>query len=79
MKTKKYHLGLAIIIGILCAPILSETEPDLPDRTLLGQPNPALTGINTLYVWITPHDLEPNSHGPGLGRLHRVAQRPGTT
>jgi len=69
MKTKKYYLGLAVIIGILCIPILGEVEPDLPAGTLLGQPNPALAGIDKLYVWIIPHDFEPNSYGLVLEKL----------
>lgn len=52
MNTKKFYLGLAVIIGILCIPMLGEVEPDLPDATLLGQPNPVLEGIDNLFVTI---------------------------
>jgi hypothetical protein len=62
MKTKKYYLGLAVVIGILCVPALGEVE-SLPPGTLLGQPNPALAGIDKLCVVITQLDDEPNKDG----------------
>lgn len=63
MKLQKYFLVSAVFTIILCVPLLGEVEPDLPNGTLLGQPNPALAGIDKLYVWIIPHDFEPNSYG----------------
>lgn len=60
MKTKKYYLGLTIIIVILCLPILGEIERDLPNATLLGQPNPVLEKIDNLFVTITNPGKELN-------------------
>jgi len=62
MKTKKYCLGLAIVIGILCVPVLGEVE-SLSPGTLLGQPEPALTGVRQLYIVILAPDAEPNKDG----------------
>ena len=65
MKAKKYYLSLGIVFAILCVPALGDV--DLPlrhrDPLLIGQPNPALAGIDKLYVWIVPPGFEPNSHG----------------
>ena len=65
MKTEKYHLILAIMVGILCVPAWAEMEPPLPEYepSLIAQPNPALTGIEKLYVVIVPADAEPNEDG----------------
>ena len=64
MKTKKHYLILAVITGILCVPTQGEVELPLPEDTrpmLIGQANPALSGIAQLYVIIVPPDSEPNS------------------
>ncbi|MFZ0034163.1 MAG: hypothetical protein WAK60_04130 [Sedimentisphaerales bacterium] len=65
MKTKKYCLGIAIVIGILCGPVLSEVELPSPEDKpiLLGQPAPALGGVRQLYIVILPPDAEPNKDG----------------
>ena len=65
MKTKKYCLGLAVVIGILCVPVLGEVELPLPEDKpiLLGRPNPALAGVRQLYIVILPPDAEPNKDG----------------
>ena len=65
MKTEKYCLVLAVVIGILCVPALGEVELPLPDNkpVLLGTPNPALAGIEKLNVDIVPPDSEPNKDG----------------
>jgi hypothetical protein len=74
MRTGKYYLGVAIIIGILSAAVLGEVEPASPaargelppteDKPfLLAQPNPTLTGIRQLYIVILPPDAEPNKDG----------------
>ena len=62
MKTEKYHLALAIMVGILCVPAWAEMEPPLTkyEPLLIAQPNPALTGIEKLYVVIVSADAEPN-------------------
>ena len=62
MKTEKYHLVLGIMVGILCVSVWAEMEPPLPEYepSLIAQPNPALTGIEKLYVVIVPADAEPN-------------------
>ena len=52
MKTKGYYLSLGVVVSILCVPALSLTElsPGLDKPFLSGQFNPALTGIERLYV-----------------------------
>lgn len=63
MKTKNYYLILAVVTGILCAPALGKIELSELDVTLLGQVNPALAGLEQLYVVILPPDAEPNKDG----------------
>jgi hypothetical protein len=63
MKTGNYYLSLAVVIGLLCVPILGEVEPAMPDGTLLGQPNPALAGIMGLNVTIIPTCEESDKNG----------------
>ncbi|MCJ7664164.1 MAG: hypothetical protein MUO24_07960 [Desulfobacterales bacterium] len=65
MKTELYYLGLAVVIGILCVPVLGEVELPQPEDEplLLAQPNPTLTGIRQLYIVILPPDAEPNKDG----------------
>jgi hypothetical protein len=62
MKTGKYYFGIAIVIGILCIPVLGEVESPSPG-TLLGQPNPAIAKIRQLYIVVLPPDAEPNKDG----------------
>lgn len=71
MKIKKYYLGLAVIIGILCIPILGDIEPEPPDKTLLGRPNPALTGIEVVFVTINPPSADPNKYSSWMYKLDR--------
>jgi len=64
MKTEKYYFVLAVITGILCTTALGQTKLPQPDeRGLIGQANPALAGIEELYVVIVPPDAEPNKDG----------------
>ena len=65
MKTKKHFLFLVVVIGILCVPVLGQIEPPLrtDGLVLLGQPNPALAGIEKLHVFIVLPDSEPNKDG----------------
>ncbi len=63
MKTEKYYLILAFVTAFLCAPALGKVELSGPDVALLGQANPALAGIEQLYVDIMPPDSEPNKDG----------------
>ena len=66
MKTEKYCLILVVFAGILCVPVLGEVEqPPLPEDEpiLIGQPNPALAGIEKLHVFIVQPDAEPNKDG----------------
>ena len=62
MKTGKYCLSIAVVIGILCVPALGEAEQPSPG-TLLGQPNPAIARIRQLYIVVLPPDAEPNKEG----------------
>jgi hypothetical protein len=52
MKTKGYYLCLGVVIAVLCVPALSLTElsPALSKPFFNGRLNPALTGIERLYV-----------------------------
>lgn len=66
MKTKKHYFILAVVTGILCVPALGEIRLPLPeDRRpiLIGKANPALAGIEKLYVVIVPPDTEPKKDG----------------
>jgi len=65
MKTKKYYFLFAIVIGILCVPVLGQEELSLSGEKpfLIGRANPALAGIKELYVFIVPPDSEPNKDG----------------
>ncbi len=66
MKTGKYYLGLAIIIGILCSSVLGEVElpPAENEHLLIAQPNPNLKGIKQLYIIVrSPTNAAPVSHG----------------
>jgi hypothetical protein len=62
MKTGRYYLGIAIVIGILSSAVLGEVESPSPG-TLLGQPNPAIARIRQLYIVFLPPDAEPNKEG----------------
>jgi hypothetical protein len=65
MKTELYYLGLAVVIGILCVPVLGEVElpPTEVKPLLLAQPEPALAGVRQLYIVILAPDAEPNKDG----------------
>jgi len=74
MKTKKCYLISATMIAILCIPALPDTQlpPSLRERVigdppfepgLIGQPNPTLAGLETVYVVIVTPDTEPNKDG----------------
>jgi len=57
MKTKEHYFILAVVIGILCVPAPGEIKLPLPeDRRpiLIGKANPALAGIEELYVELRP-------------------------
>lgn len=64
---------MAVFAGILCVPVLGEVELPLPG-TLLGQPNPALVGIEQLYVVILPPDAKPNKDGLVWKNLEAVVE-----
>lgn len=66
MKTKKYCLILAAVTVSLSVPAFSEVElprPYEPVPVLLDRANPALAGIDKLYVVITQADAEPSKDG----------------
>jgi len=62
MKAKKNYLILAVITGILCVPVLGNVDLSLLTNkpVSLGHANPALAGIQDLYVLIVAPDSEPN-------------------
>jgi hypothetical protein len=72
MKTKKYYLGIAIVIGILCVPVLGEVEcvsseymPILPD----------LSESAGIVVTISSH-CKSNVDSVAWGELHeKILQR----
>lgn len=76
MKTEKYCLILVVFAGILCVPVLGEVELPVPEDMpiLIGQPNPALAGIEQLYVVIVPPDAEPNKNGLVWKNLEAVVE-----
>jgi hypothetical protein len=76
MKTGKYYLGIAIVIGILSASVLGEVElpPPEDEPLLLAQPNPTLTGIRQLYIVILPPDAEPNKDGLNWKNLEAAVE-----
>jgi hypothetical protein len=61
METKKYHLILGIVIGLLCAAASGQIEQ--PEADLIASPNPALAGIKQLDVVITTRGTDPNRIG----------------
>lgn len=64
MKTKRYCLVLAVVIGTLCVSAFGEVElPRSEEPVLIGRVNPALAGIDKLLVFIVPPDAEPNKDG----------------
>jgi len=61
MKSGKYYLILAIVTGILCGSVISDAQspadklaPPADRPTSLIQTNPALVGIQRLYVIVVP-------------------------
>jgi hypothetical protein len=85
MKSKKYCLCIAIVIGILSTAVLGEVEPASPaqrgeigppedEPLLIAQPNPTLTGIRQLYIVILPPDAEPNKDGLNWKDLEAEAE-----
>jgi len=65
MPGAKHYFISAFTTAILCIPALSEIErPFSGDKpVLLGRANPALAGIEQVYVAIVPPDAEPNKDG----------------
>ena len=59
MKTKKYCLILAAVAAILCIPAPGQIEPET-ESFLIGQANPALTGIENLHLTIIHPDKGPD-------------------
>jgi methylphosphotriester-DNA--protein-cysteine methyltransferase len=85
MKTGKYYLGLAIVIGIFSTVVFGEVRPASPspqgelpptenEPLLLAQPNPALTGVRQLYIVILTPDTEPNKDGLVLKDLEAAVE-----
>lgn len=64
MKSPNCYLFIPVILILLCAPAWSQTKlPDPQYRSLIGQPNPALAGIEKLYVIVEPSDPSPSKDG----------------
>jgi hypothetical protein len=68
MRTKKHHLILAAVVSILCALALGNVE--LPQEI-----EPALAGIEQLYVVINAPDSEPNKDGLVFEELQEKIKR----
>jgi len=60
MKTKKYYLVLGVVTGILCIAALGDIQVIQSDKPRI---NPALAGIEQLYVFTVQPDGEPNKDG----------------
>ena len=86
MKTKKYYFVLAAVTAIFC--VLAFGGPKLPppvrqrvigeppfEPGLIGQPHPALVGIDELYVVINPPDSEPNKDGLVFEKLREKIKK----
>jgi len=73
MKTKKYYLVLAAVPAIFCLLAFGNVKlpPEHIEPGLIGQPHPALVGIDELYVVINPPDSEPNKDGLVWGELQK--------
>ncbi len=65
MKTKKYYLILAVVIGILCVPALAGIEASQPSNkpAWVASANQVLAGIEELYVVIAAPYASPNEGG----------------
>lgn len=77
MKAGKCCLILAIAIGILCVPALSRIELPSPsdESMLIGRANPALAGIEQLYVIIEPSDAGLSKDGLVWKELQEEVER----
>lgn len=62
MESKNYYLILAIVTGILCICASGEVE-QLQFSGVIGRVNPALSGIEKLYVVVEPADARPSKDG----------------
>lgn len=72
MKTEKYHLVLAIMVGILSVPALGEVEfPRTVEADLIGRPYPTLAEIEQLYVVIVTRHSQPDEDGLLLKELEQ--------
>ena len=63
MKVRKYFFLFAIVAGTLCGSVPGETELSRPAEGLIGRANPALAGIEKLYVIVEPSDAKPSKDG----------------
>jgi len=70
MKTKKYYLVLAVVIGILCIWVPAKPGPSALGQIeqhdkpfLIGRANPELAGIDKLHVAILPSGAQLNKNG----------------
>ena len=65
MKTQKYYFLLTAAIGILCAGVVVKAQLPRHEQQpiLIGRANPALAGIDELYVVIEPIDARPSKDG----------------
>jgi hypothetical protein len=63
MNTKKYYLALTTVIGILCVPSLAIAEtPQHDQQQPIEQANPALTGIQAVFIAIDAPGTDPNKY-----------------
>ncbi len=61
---RKFYLISAVLVGIFCVTVSGEVELQRPrDVGLIGQANPALVGINQVYVIIEPSDAGQSKDG----------------
>ena len=62
MKAGQYYFILVVFAGILCVSSLCDAELLQSDQSgVIAQPNPALTGINAIFVAIDAQGIDPNN------------------
>ena len=70
MRAGKYYLALGVFGILLFVPVLGQAEvPESHESMLVGRCQPALVGIEQLYVVIVPSGTEPNELGLSLKEL----------
>ena len=81
MKTRKAYFLAAVVVGVLCIPILGKAESPIPadetspESSLIGQINPTLAGVKELHAVILLRCDEPNEGGLSCKELEAKIER----